>query len=179
MPAKSKDLVEIGEVGKPHGIAGEVRVRSFSEDPELFSRLPAVYLAAGRAAPRKHQILSARGHKGFALLALEGVPDRNAAEALKGAAVLAREEDLPGIAEDEIYLHELLGARVVLENGEALGTIRDFILSGEQEVWAIEASDGREVLLPVNEETVLDADPESGQVKVSPPPGLLEIYLGE
>ncbi|WP_462326278.1 ribosome maturation factor RimM [Desulfobaculum sp.] len=204
MPVGSKDLVVIGEVTKPHGLRGEVCIRSYADSPSLFDQLSAVYLRPGPQAeeaeeptppprkgrgrrpmrPRKprlrrYSVVSWRSHKGAVLVTFEGVADRTAAEALRGYEMLVREADLPELTDEELYLYQIEGLSVVLEGGEALGTVREVQMPAGQELWAIDTPDGREVLFPVAEEFVRDVDLDARVVVIAPPPGLLDLYLGD
>jgi 16S rRNA processing protein RimM len=178
MSDSRKDFVVIGEVAKPHGVKGEVRVHTHTESPSFFSGLDEIWLAAGDGRLRAYEIVAARTHKGGVLLTLAGVEDRDAAEMLRGAEVRVPEDALPEPAEDEIYMHEVLGLEVRLPDGGLLGTVRDFEVRGDSEVWSVEAPDGREILLPVADEFIVELDAEARRAVADPPPGLLELYLG-
>ena len=201
-----KDFVVVGEILKPHGVRGELRVVCHAQSPFLFDELVCVYLRPGPrtprpdplatlgpgplrpgqvararrrppARPRRVEVTSWREHKDLVLLTLAGVDDRDAAEALRGHEVLARKADLPDPGGEELFLHEIQGLTVLLDGGERLGEVRDIMLPGGQEVWTIVTDDGREVLFPVAEEFLVAVDPQAGTVTIAPPPGLLELYL--
>lgn len=175
------DYVVLGRVGKPHGLKGEVGMHLQADSPLLLDQLPAIYLGPEKGRKERHAIRSWRPHKGMPLVLLRGVEDRNRAEELRGLTVFARAKDLPDLddPEQDLYLHELIGLAVRLEDGSLLGTLQDILATGpEQEVWAVVTPDNKEVLLPVSEEVVLEVDPDQERVTVRPPPGLLEIYLG-
>ena len=150
-----------------------------ADSPSVFDGLSAVFLSLGGKRPKRFTVRSWRPHKDRVLIRFNGIEGRDEAEAWKGAEVLARKADLPEPGEGEVYLHQLTGLVVRLEDGSLLGTVRDFIETPGQETWSIETPDGREVLLPVTEEFVLSVDLDQGEVLVSPPEGLLDIYLGE
>ncbi len=208
MGAKTPDFVLVGEVLRPHGIRGELRVACHADSPFLFDAVPRVWLRPGPgspapapapakggkgarggkdarrpgrpkapAAPRPAKILSWREHQDVVLLTLDTVPDRNAAETMRGYEVLVRAEDLPEPDEGQLFLYELEGMGVLLEDGRRLGVIAEVLLPGGQEVWSIETEDGREVLFPVAEQFILAVDEEGDSVTIAPPPGLLELYL--
>jgi len=200
------DFVVIGEILKPHGVRGELRVACHAQSPFLFDEVECVFLRPGPrtprpdplaglgpgpvrpaqvararkpvpARPRQVEIASWREHKDLVLLTLTGVTDRDAADALRGHEVLVRKADLPQPDEGELFLHEIAGLTVLLEGGKRLGVVADIMLPGGQEVWTIATDDGREVLFPVVEEFLVAVDPEARTVTIAPPPGLLELYL--
>ncbi|WP_461208416.1 ribosome maturation factor RimM [Desulfocurvus sp. DL9XJH121] len=181
MSSGGKDFVLIAEIAKPHGIRGEVSVIYHGDSPLLLEHVPALFLRPGNGTrpPRRARVASWRPHQGRVLARFEGVEDRDAAEALRGHEILVRPEDLPEPGEDELYLYEIEGLTVLLEDGSVLGEIAEVVFPGGQEVWSVRTPDGREVLLPVAEEFVTDVDLDEGRVTVAPPPGLLDIYLGE
>jgi 16S rRNA processing protein RimM len=177
-------LIRLGEIVKPHGLKGEVCVACDADSPFVFDVLHVVYLVKpqdGRAEkPQRMKLRGWRLHQNRPMLSLEGVDDRDAAEALRGLLVHAKASDLPPPEEDDVYLHELQGCEVFLESGRRLGRIDHFIFpSAEQEIWGILTDSGREILLPAHPQTVLDIDLDARRVLVAPPEGLLELYLGE
>ena len=111
------------------------------------------------------------------LLKLKGVDDRDQAEALRGHTVLVRQDDLPELDDGEHYLYELMGCRVVLEDGTDVGVLEHFYETPGQDTWVIVDGQKREILLPAVPEFVLDVDLDSEVVTIAPPEGLLDIYL--
>ena len=136
-----------------------------------------LYLQLGAETPRPARVMAVRMHKGRPLALLEGISDRTEAEKLRGARLLLPEDELPGTAEDDLYLYQLPGLEVVHENGSLIGHIDHVEFPGGQEVWAIRTAGGREILFPAVESFVLAVNLEEARVVIDPPPGLLEIYL--
>ena len=169
-------FIEIGLVGRPHGLRGEVGVDFWADSPDLLRG--TLWLRPGRGAPRPHTVAAVRRHQGRPLVLFEGIADRSAAETLRGMHVLVPKNRLPEPDEDEVYLHELLGLHVLLhDTGAPLGTLDDVQMPGGQEVWSIRTPDGKEVLLPAVEEFVASIDLDAAEVRITPPPGLIELYL--
>jgi 16S rRNA processing protein RimM len=170
-------FIVIGEVARVHGLKGEFSVIWHADSPSLLDALPAVYLKLpDMDRPKRFGVRARREHQGRILLWLDKVDGRDAAEAWRGAELLAKAEDLPGLDDDEVYLHDLLDAEALLPDGERLGRITA-VTAEPTEVWTIETDDGKEVLFPVAEEFVVSMDLVAGQVVIEPPPGLLELYL--
>lgn len=169
-------FIVIGRITKPHGIKGEVCVDFYADSPSILS--DAVWLKLPPAPPRAYGVIAARFHHNRLLLTLENVPDRNAAELLRNAEVLAPRDRLPPLVPGEVYLADLPGFSVILqETGETLGTIAAADLSGGQEIWRITTPQGKDVLFPAVPEFVAAIDAEARTVRIAPPPGLLEIYI--
>lgn len=170
-------FIEIGLIVKPHGLRGEVCVNYFADSPFLLKG--SVWLQKGKSKPVEHKVISSRPHKGQELLTLESCRDRNCAEELRNVKVLVPDADLPELTEEEVYLHQLEGMNVMLENGTLVGRITAFQFNLGAEVWVITTEDKKEVLFPATEEFVSDIDIENTTVTIAPPPGLLELYLSE
>jgi len=164
----------------------------FAPGSTLFLVLPAAPVQTGRAPhdagrtprpglgrPRSYVVTSARDNNGRLILALEGVADRNAAEALRGAEALISEADLPPPDEGEEYLHRLLGARVLLADETPVGVFEAILDTPGQLTWVIKSAQGREILFPAVPEFLLGLDADAGLIHIDPPPGLLELYLEE
>ncbi len=180
MPTKTRDLVLLGEVTKPHGIRGEVCVRIYADSPDVFVRLRSLLLgrpAPSREKPRPVRLAGLREHKASLLVRFAGVEDRNAAEELRGCQVWARAADLPALEPGEVYLHQVEGLAVHLPDGRPLGVVEAADDASGQELWLIRTDAGREVLLPAAFVAGLDLD--AGTATVDPPPGLLDLYLGD
>lgn len=173
------ELLVVAEVVKPHGLRGEVCIESHADSPFLFDEVPCLYLARKGQKPRRFVVRSSRTHKGRVLLTFKGVDGRDQAENLRGMEVLVREADLPETGEDEVYMYELEGMEVGLEDGTVVGTISNFILAPGQETWVISTSDGKEILFPAVEEFVLSVDLDAEKIVVDPPEGLFDLYLKE
>lgn len=168
-------LVVIGEVIKPHGIRGEFHVANHADSPSLYAPGARVWFRAPGKPERPVNILSCRPHQGRLLLTIEGVTDRDAADALRGMEVVVRAEDMPELDEGEVYLHEIVGYDVVLLDGSKVGVLESFMDIPGQDVWVIRAPDGKEILLPAHEETVPEIDATARRITINPPPGLLDL----
>lgn len=111
-------------------------------------------------------------HQDMLLLKLEGVDTRDAAEALRGAFISVKVEDLPDLGDEGYYIHELLGLRVVGTDGLELGELAEVLTTGANDVYVVTGG-GREVLLPAIPSVILQVDLDAGVMTVSVPDGLL------
>ncbi|WP_319541795.1 ribosome maturation factor RimM [uncultured Pseudodesulfovibrio sp.] len=173
----AKGFIPVGGVVKPHGIRGEFCIKSYADSPTIFGVVDALYLQNGDTPPKPITVDSWREHKGLVLLTAKGVTDRDQADALRGRTVLVREEDLPELGDDEHYLYQMVGCRVVLTDGSEVGVLEGFYETSEQDTWVIVNEAGTEILLPAVPEFVLDIDLDDEVISIDPPEGLLDLYL--
>jgi len=183
MPAES--LLLMGRCGRAHGIRGELKVHpADTDDPGRFAELERVYIGPTRQEARPFGIEGVRyqfpAGRVVALLALDDVETREAAEALVNQLVYADEADLPPLADDEVYLHDLVGYEVVEVDeagepaGEPLGRVREIRDNAAHTLFSIARPGAPDVLLPDVPEFVLSVDTDAKRLLVRPPEGLFE-----
>ena len=151
----------IGEVLKPQGIRGEIKVKTFTDSPEDVKKFGSVYID-GTA----YKILSFRvDGNGAAYLGLRGVPDRNAAELLRGKKIEGDRNDAPELEEGQYYIVDIIGLDCESEDGEFLGTVKE-IATLSTDVYTIE-KDGKKILFPVVNGVIVDVDLQNGKVIIN------------
>lgn len=143
----------------PHGVRGDLRMLPDVDWPD---EVPGRICLGGTW----YRLLSARPHKRVWLLRLEGVEDRNAAEALVGCAVEVAAGDLSPRAGGRYYDFQLLGLRAVDEAGAYVGAVGDIIHTGANDVYALRTDAGEEILLPAIPDCVLAVDLAGGTMTV-------------
>jgi 16S rRNA processing protein RimM len=167
--------VRVGRVTKPHGIRGEVKIFPYSGEPANFRLFSHLILIDPESSQRvKRRILKSRVQGNLAVLLLEGVTGRNESENIAGFEVWAREDDLPLLAENEFYWHEMVGKKVVCSDGRELGVITSLMAGGGHDILIVSGK-GHEYMIPARQEFLISQDEESGTVVVDLPPGLLEM----
>ncbi|WP_149359982.1 ribosome maturation factor RimM [Lolliginicoccus suaedae] len=168
----------IGRVAKSHGVHGELVVEVRTDAPED-RFIPGAELHGRRErdqATRPFVIETVRQHSGRLLVRLEGIRDRDMADALRGTLFVVDSADLPPSEDDSYYDHELEGLRAFLRDGGAeLGTVREVLHTAAGELLAITTTEGKEVLVPFVTEIVPDIDLAAGRITIAPPDGLLEL----
>jgi 16S rRNA processing protein RimM len=173
--APSNDLVTIGEITKPYGVRGEVRVTPLTDDPERFCRLAECVLwDASRDERETRRITMARRHGEAVVLGFDGCRTADAAAALVGRFVaLPRESALPPPA-GRFYPWQLEGCRVLTDDGRDVGRVSGIQQGPAQDLWIV--SDGSvERLIPAVPEIVSEVDLAGRRVVIRPPEGLLEL----
>lgn len=173
------DLV-VGRVVKAHGISGEVVVEVRTDDPgERFSPGSSLRGKPGARNPgpqRTFVVESMREHGGRLLVRLEGVTDRNAADALRGTLFLVDSASLPPIDEpDEFYDHQLEGLAVCARDGRHIGSVAEVLHTAAGELLSVRDEQGREFLIPFVGAIVTSVSLSSGVIEIEPPEGLLEL----
>lgn len=163
-------FLAIGQILKPHGVRGEMRVRPLTDLPERFTWLETVYV--GEQAQRPYQVAGVRFHQDIVLLQLHDVPTREAAALLRGQVLLVPIDEAIPLAEDEYFLFELEGLAVYTDEDEHLGEITAVLETGANTVLVVDGDQG-ELLLPNIPDVVLDIDFENGRMRVHLLPGLL------
>jgi 16S rRNA processing protein RimM len=141
------DLLSIGRVSRAHGLRGELRVELHFSGSDALDQVEEVWLsdtADSPAGARRYAIQAARPVPKAYLLLLEGVSDRNAAEALQKRGVWVSRSALPAGDESEYYLIDLIGAKVVGPEGE-IGTVVEIATHPSVDAVVIQTPDGRKL----------------------------------
>lgn len=166
--AAPDELVELGIVVKPHGVRGAVKLRLHNPHSEALDALAdQLLLQAPGAQPRPAalRVLFAGGQ--LVTVQLDGVADRDAAEALRGARLLVPRGALPEPDDEEFYVADLVGCVVVdAELGE-LGTVAQVFEAGASDILVIrDAAAGTERYIPLVDDWVTAVDPRAGRIEV-------------
>ena len=142
----------IGEVLKPQGIRGEIKIKTFTDSPDDVKEFGVVYIDE-----KEYKILSFRvGADGAAYLGLRGVPDRNAAELLRGKKVEGDRNDAPELEEGQYYIVDIIGLSCETEEGEFLGVVKS-IANLSSDIYTIEKN-GKNILFPAVKGVVVKVD---------------------
>mgnify|MGYP001769809748 CR=1 FL=1 len=162
--------VLVGTLGRPHGLRGEVTVRVLTDSPEV-RFAPGTVVAVGG---RRLVVASSRWHGGVLLVSFEGVADRGAAEALRGAEVWASvDADQRAVGEGEYYDRHLIGLAVLDASGTEVGRIASVLHLPAQDVLVVATGSG-ERMVPFVSALVPVVDLPAGHVQVVDLPGLLD-----
>ena len=151
----------IGEVLKPQGIRGELKIKTFTDTPEVVKAFGTVYID-----DKPYKILSFRvGTDGAAYIGLRGIPDRNAAELFRGKKLEGERDDAPPLEEGQYYIVDILGLSCETEEGEFLGTVKD-VANLSSDVYTLE-KDGKNILFPVVKGVIVKVDIDGGKLVVN------------
>ena len=169
-----RSLLAVGRVTSPHGIRGGLKVLPYSGHPEQLCVYRRFFLLPEGPGTDGHYTVTHCGCVGrMALVELAGVTDRDTAETLVGSVVHVLKNELPAVAENEFYLHELEGRRVETIDGEHLGRVAGFLITGGSELLVIKNNKGQEIFVPAVSAFLREMDEET--IRVELPPGFIDI----
>jgi 16S rRNA processing protein RimM len=162
--------IPVGYVRRAHGIRGDVVVRGLVSDAA--ERLvTGATLTDGSTV---HVVTAHRSHQGDVVLHLEGIDDRNAAEALVGTQFVMRLDERRRLESDEWWVEDVRGCRVLAGDGSLIGVVTDVVLGAAQDRLAVETPDGRHGEIPFVDAMVVDVDTPGRTITVDIPDGLFE-----
>jgi 16S rRNA processing protein RimM len=180
-------LLVVGQIGKPHGIRGEVSVYVRTDEPEERFTAGAVFAtevprdrrentAPASAVPPSLVLESVRWHQGRGIAQFDGVHGRDAAELLRGVLLQVDSETLTAPPDpDEFHDHELIGLRVVDRAGAELGTVARIDHAPSSDLIVLDKSGGGTGLIPFVSQMVPTVDVPGGRIVVDLPEGLLDL----
>jgi 16S rRNA processing protein RimM len=167
--------VVVGRIGRAQGIRGEVTVEVRTDAPDERFATGAVLFPTGRAGvPAELRCAGHRWQNGRLVLALEGVADRTAAEALRGTILEADVELVAGV-DDEYHDLALVGLRAQSVDGTPIGTVAEVLHLPSQDLLAVARPDAPELLVPFVASMVPTVDLAEGVVVLDLPAGLAEL----
>ena len=155
---EKKQYIEAGRIVNTHGVAGEVKIEVWLDSPQFLKSFKRCFIDR-----REVKLLSARVHKGFLIVKLEGVEDVNAAMALKGRTVFIDRADAR-LPKGAFFLQDIIGAAVVDESGSEIGKLADVMETPASNVYVVKGE--REHLIPAVPEFILSTDAENGIITV-------------
>ncbi|MDX9708287.1 MAG: ribosome maturation factor RimM [Trichloromonas sp.] len=172
MTVKSSEWFAVGAIVGVHGLRGDLKVRPLTADSDALTYASRLLLVDRKGHELPVVPLRVAPHKGNLLLRLRGMEHIDAVEGLVGREVRMRYEDLPELADDEYYWHQLQGLRVVDRRRGELGRLDDLLATGGHDLYVVNGRFG-EVLIPAVGRFVLDVDPDAGVMTVDLPEGLV------
>ena len=172
------DWICVGRIVGVQGLKGELRVNPASDFPERFTT-PGTRWLRGKEGETPDEVHLNKGRqlpgKTLYVVRLEGIDNRNAAEALVGQELLVSVNDRPELKEGEFHLLDLVGLEARLTaDGPSFGTVSD-LMSGGNDLLEVTTTEGNKLLIPFVESIVPEVHLEYGWILITPPPGLLEL----
>jgi 16S rRNA processing protein RimM len=156
----------VARIGAAHGVRGEVKLWTFTEDPLAITRYGALSTKDGT---RQFEVMRAREAKGFLVATLKGVATRNEAERLNGVELYVAREMLPETEAGEYYHADLIGLAAVTAAGEPLGHVIAIHNFGAGDIIEIAPRSGATLMLPFSDAVVPTVDVAGGRVVIEMP----------
>ena len=161
----------IGEITKPQGIRGEVKVRHYTDDPERFYDLETVLILDG-AAFREIAVTGARVNGDDVFLTLEGIADRNEAEKMRGLKLYVDRAHARELPEDEVFIADIIGLPAFDTKGNPIGTLTEVLTPGGVDVFVFKTPKGN-LMTPGLKDVLQEVNVEEGRIVLN------EVRLAE
>jgi len=161
------ERVVMGRVAAPYAVQGWLKIQPYTESVDGLLEYPAWWLGLDtgpKAGWSKYPLLEGKVHGQTLLVRLDGVPDRTAAERLKGVEVAIERSLLPVAGKDEYYWDDLVGLDVMNAQGVSLGKVVGLLETGAHDVLRVVGD--RERLIPFVAVYVMSVDKAAGRIQV-------------
>ena len=169
-----EDLLQVGIITSTHWVRGEVKVYPTTDDPRRFRRLKEVVLDTGKEKMNL-EIEGVKFFKQFVILKFKGLDNINDIEKYRQKSLYVTRKNAVRLQRDEYFIADLIGLKVQDEDGKELGTVKDVIETGANDVYEVEMADGKSLLLPAIKQCILNVDVENGTMQVHVLEGLLDL----
>lgn len=169
----NKEL-RVGVIVRSHGIRGEVKVFPTTDSPDRFDELKNVII---RRENRFHaaEVEKVRYFKNLVIVKFKDIDSIDEVEKYVGADLCIKREDGVPLSKGEYYIADIIGMEVYDEDGIHLGTVKDVMETGANDVYLVSAENGKEYMLPAVKECIRNIDIENNEMKVHVIPGLLDL----
>lgn len=156
----------LGVIGAAHGIKGEVRLKSYTEDPHAIATYGPLQMGDGT---QSLIIVSARLQKSMLIVKIKGIDDRNQAEGLNGVKLFVERSQLPAVGDDDEYYHtDIIGLKALTLEGEELGVVIAIPNFGAGDLLEIAPKRGETLFIPFRHENVPEIDVINGHLIIVP-----------
>ena len=169
-----EETLRVGVITSTHGVRGEVKVFPTTDDPGRFNKLKEVLLDTGKEL-KPMEITQVKFFKNMVILKFKGFDNINDIEIYKGKDLLIHRDQAVKLGPDENFIVDLIGLLVITDQKEELGTLKDVLQTGANDVYVVQTNSGKEILLPAIKQCILNVDLEAGQMTVHVLEGLLDL----
>lgn len=168
-----EEMLRVGVITSTHGLLGEVKVFPTTDDMTRFKELKKVFVDLGREQLELN-IASVRFFKNLVILKFKEYGNINEVERLlKKDLLITRDQAVP-LAENENFICDMIGLNVVTDDNIEIGSLKDILQTGANDVYIVETKEGKEVLIPAIKQCVLDVNLDEKKVTVHLLEGMLE-----
>ena len=169
-----EDTLRVGVITSTHGVKGEVKVFPTTDDAGRFKQLKEVLLDTGKERIPM-EIQQVKFFKNMVILKFKGFDSINDIEIYKGKDLLVTRDHAVKLGPDENFIVDLIGLKVMTDEGEELGTLTDVIQTGANDVYEVTMENKKALLLPAIKQCILNVDLEEGKVLVHVMDGLMDL----
>ena len=173
---RKEDCFYLGKIVKKHSFKGEVVIKLDTDEPELYKEMESVYVEFGsNLVP--FFIEKSSLHKGNQLrVQFEDVYSEEEADSILKCGIYLPMDLLPKLSGNKFYFHEVINFKIIDKNFGEVGTIKAINDSTAQSLFEIDRN-GIEILIPMNDEFIVEVNRKTKTITVETPPGLIDLYL--
>lgn len=166
---------KIGAIIKPHGVHGEFKVYSTTDDNQRFKKLKNVIVRTAKEEFTA-KVVSVKASDTDVILKIEGYDTPESIEKLRKAELFVTRDNAVKLKKDEYFVADLIGLKVTdTDTGNVLGTLTDVLQTGANDVYEVTISEEKKVLIPAIKECIISVDVEAGNMEVHLLPGLMDL----
>ncbi len=167
---------DVAVIVAPHGVKGEVRVKELSDIPDRMKYLKQAYLiSADRTVERPIQLGTRKSTNGW-LVSIEGMNSRDEAEKLRGWYLSISRNQAEPLPKGRFFVRDLIGLTIIDEKLGEVGRLKDILKDSVQDVYVVSREGRNDFLFPGVSQFLIAIEPENGQILVTLPDGLMDIY---
>lgn len=172
MKNNKTDRFVVGQIVNTHGLRGDLKIKAFTSSLDDFEEFETLLIEG--EGDKKFKVDNVRYVKGLVLLKFEGMDDINAAEKFKNRQLYRLRSDYGALEEGEHFIVDLIGLNVIDEKLGHVGTIKDVITNGAQDLYVVSRAGKPDFMIPVVDAFVRKVEIEAGHVLVSLIEGMME-----
>lgn len=161
---------KLGQIVNAVGLKGETRVYPYTDYKERFDEIKELYIEN-----QLYIIEKVRYMGKVVVIKFSGIDDRTAAENLKGSFLYVDRKDARILEEDEFFIADLIGINVIDEDGNIIGILSDVIQNTSQDLYEIETTSGRKILVPAVEDFIIEINIKEHKMTIRLIEGLMDL----
>jgi 16S rRNA processing protein RimM len=169
---KKRELIKIGEITKPQGLKGHLRVKSFTDIENRFENLKKVFLEIPGKKIIEEEIEEVANRGSFIVIKLKNYNFIDEAEKLRQTNILIDKNNRPALEKNQYYTDEILGLKVYTEKKVELGEVVDILPTGSNDIYVVKGRN-KEILVPATKEIVKKIDLEKKEMIIELIKGLI------
>ncbi|MDD3221526.1 MAG: 16S rRNA processing protein RimM [Clostridia bacterium] len=169
-----EDYLRVGVIANTHGIRGEVKIFSTTDDITRFKKLKECFIDTGKTKIPV-EVEGCKFFKQTPILKFKTIDRIEDVEGFKGKDLLVTRDNAVKLQKNEFFIVDLIGLEVESDEGMSIGILSDVLQTGANDVFIVKTEAGEEVLIPYIEQCVPEIQPETGKIIVHLLPGLLDL----